>query len=72
MKPPHGVKCDNPLALFLHAWGVVDQEARVQADGPWRFRQEVPYCITSFRDKVCRCGLFELLDIRETVRNVNP
>ena len=65
---PQWVKCDKPWALMIHEWAKVDSSARVQADGPFLFRGDVPYCVTVFHEKVCRCGLFELLDINEASR----
>ena len=68
MRPRAWVRCDKPWALLTHIWAVVDPEARVQADGPWLFRDNIGYCITVFHEKVCRCGLFELLDFSESPR----
>jgi len=61
MRPREWVKCDKSSALFIHKWRLVDDNARVQADGPWVFESHTPYCVTVFHEKVCRCGLFELL-----------
>ena len=43
MRPREWVRCDKPWSLFIHEWGVVDPDARVQADGPWSFKRETAY-----------------------------
>lgn len=68
MRPREWVKSDTPWALFIHVWAIVDCDARVQADGPWMFRDSTGYCVTTFYEKACRCGLFELLDMFESPR----
>ena len=68
MRPREWVKCDKPWSLFIHEWCIVDSDARVQADGPWHFKRETAYCVTVFHEKVCRCGMFELLDIFDSPR----
>ena len=67
MRPTEWVRCDKPWALMIHQWGIIDRDARVQADDPWLcFETGRPYCITVFHEKVCRCGLFELLSLGES------
>ena len=68
MRPLGWVKCDKSWALMIHEWGKVDSDARVQADGPFLFVGDKAYCVTVFREKVCRCGMFELLELDESPR----
>ena len=68
MRPREWVRCDKPWALFIHVWLAVDPAAMVQADGPWHFADRKDYCVTVFHEKVCRCGLFELLALNESPR----